>query len=91
MEDLVVGPEQYCKPFFDLFLRRLECSDFDYEWVSLNLPTDLFDKMQMLERKILRSSESRLLSEVMDDVRTWMKIFDCCLSLQHELKKLAEA
>ncbi len=91
MEDILVTPAQYRKPLFDLLLRRLEGSDFDYEWVSLNLPTDLFDKMQLLERKILGSSESRLLSEVVDDARTWMKLFDCCLSLQRALKEPMEA
>ena len=94
MEDLIVAPEQYCKPFFDLYLRRLENSDIDLEWVSTNIP-DIYEVMEKLQRKILRGTESRPLSELMSDIRDWWSIFQLALDLQHELKfsssRLSEA
>ena len=83
--DLIVTPEQYCKPFFDLYLRRLENSDIDLGWVSTNIP-DVYEVMEKLQKKILRGTESRRLSEVMADVRAWWDAFQLGLDLQHELK-----
>lgn len=84
-DDLIVTPEQYCKPFFDLYLRRLEDTDIDLAWISINLP-DVYEAIEELQRKILRGTESRRLSEVMTDVRDWWSVFQLALDWQHELK-----
>ncbi len=85
MENLVVKPEFYQRPFFDLFLKRLEDTDIDLAWISINLP-DVYEAIEELQRKVLRGTESRRLSEVMSDVGAWWDAFQFGLDLQHGLK-----
>ena len=85
MEDLLVKPEFYQRPFFDLFLKRLEDTDVDLSWISVNLP-DVYEAIEEFQHKILRGTESRLLSEIMVDIVNWYDAFQLALDWQHEFK-----
>lgn len=85
MEDINVRAEIFHRGFFDLYLKKLKDTDVDLSWISINLP-DVYEAMEKIQRKILRGTESRPLSEVMADVRDWWNVFQLGLDLQHELK-----